>query len=209
MPCPLCRQRKGRRACPAKGVEICAHCCGTKRLVEIDCPSGCVYLTGAHAPGWAGRETERRRDARRMAPHLQGLSEDQVRLFFLALVGIAGMRRAHREASDALLAQALSTVRKTAETRRRGILYDHQADDLRAQALTTELKGLFESKDDEGRPVALDDADLLPVLAALEDCVRATLRESSGPTEFLDMAARLVGARHAGALPHRPIILEP
>jgi hypothetical protein len=42
--CPLCSARAGKRYCPAKGVQICAVCCGTKREVEIDCPGSCGYL---------------------------------------------------------------------------------------------------------------------------------------------------------------------
>ncbi len=52
MTCPLCSQRKARRACPALGHQICAVCCGTKRLTQIPCPSDCVYLASAreHPP---------------------------------------------------------------------------------------------------------------------------------------------------------------
>src|SRR5262245_27935296 len=45
--CPLCGERRARRACPALGKLICAVCCGTKRLVEIRCPSDCSYLASA------------------------------------------------------------------------------------------------------------------------------------------------------------------
>ena len=44
MVCPLCGERKAKRACPALNRHICAVCCGTKRLVEINCPADCVYL---------------------------------------------------------------------------------------------------------------------------------------------------------------------
>src|SRR5258708_8926352 len=88
--CPRCAQRRGRRACPARGASICSACCGSKRRTLIDCPADCVWLDdGAHAAGWDGRETERRRDARRLGPHLQRLSREQADLFFLALVGLA------------------------------------------------------------------------------------------------------------------------
>ena len=46
MSCPLCRERKGKRHCPAKDERICSVCCGGKRLVEIDCPRDCAYLLG-------------------------------------------------------------------------------------------------------------------------------------------------------------------
>jgi hypothetical protein len=42
--CPLCSERSAKRFCPAKQTSICAVCCGTKREVEIDCPSSCAYL---------------------------------------------------------------------------------------------------------------------------------------------------------------------
>jgi hypothetical protein len=42
--CPLCSERAGKRYCPAKGTQICAVCCGTKREIEIDCPTSCTYL---------------------------------------------------------------------------------------------------------------------------------------------------------------------
>ena len=88
---------------PRRARTICAHCCGTKRRVEIDCPSDCAYLTGSHAPGWEGRETERRRDARRLAPFVESLSDVQARLLFLALAGIAALRARRRDLDDALL----------------------------------------------------------------------------------------------------------
>jgi hypothetical protein len=47
--CPLCSSRPGKRYCPAKDVHICAVCCGTKREVEIDCPSSCGYLKASRS----------------------------------------------------------------------------------------------------------------------------------------------------------------
>lgn len=208
--CPLCRQRKGRRSCPAKGEIICSHCCGTKRRLEIDCPEDCVYLSGGHAAAWEGRETERKRDARRLAVHVQDLTEAQTRLLFLSLVGINAIRARRRDIDDALLLQAASALRKTAETRERGVLYDHPAEDLRAQGLATELRALFEARDEAGGERAPDDRDLLPVLRALEASVADCLREGAGSTIFLDTAARVVGrlgpAPPAGP---RPLIVEP
>ena len=47
--CPLCSDRAGKRYCPAKGVQICAVCCGTLREVEIDCPSSCIHLKASRS----------------------------------------------------------------------------------------------------------------------------------------------------------------
>jgi hypothetical protein len=192
-PCPLCRSRKGRRACPAKGALICPQCCGSKRRVEIDCPEDCVYLGGAHAGAWDGRETERKRDLRRVAHHLQALSPVQAQLFLLALVGITGLRARRGELSDALLLEAVSALRKTTDTRLGGILYDHAPTDPRAQGLVLDLRRMFEAKGADQAATAPDDRDLQPVLLALERSLAATLSEQEGEAAFLDTAARLAG----------------
>ncbi|PYQ40046.1 MAG: hypothetical protein DMF77_19575, partial [Acidobacteria bacterium] len=78
-----------------------------------------------------------------------------------------------------------------------------------AQGLLLELRGLFEAKDEEGRPVAPSDRDLGPVLAALEGALADVRRESGGRTAFLDTARRVVGAP-ASAAPSEPrLVLEP
>lgn len=208
--CPLCRARKAKRSCPAKGELICAACCGAKRRVEIDCPEDCVYLSGAHAGAWEGRETERRRDARRVLLHAQGLSESQGRLLFLGLMGLLGLRGRRPELGDALALQAVSALRRTVETRGKGLIYEHQAQDARAQVLVHELAALFEAKDEQGRSIAPSDRDLLAVLVALEAGLQASLGEQPG-SAFLDSAARIVG-RAQGATtspPRKPLIVEP
>jgi len=47
--CVYCRQRKGKRACPALQGAICAVCCGTHRGSAIACPSDCVYFLPGEA----------------------------------------------------------------------------------------------------------------------------------------------------------------
>ncbi len=211
MSCPLCRQRRGKRACPAKGEAICSQCCGAKRRVEIDCPPDCVYLRGAHAGAWEGRAAERDRDARRVGPFLEGLTEAQGRLVLLSLVGITAIRGRRREIDDRLLLEAVQALRKTVETREKGIVYEHQADDARAQSLAHELAELFEAKDDEGRVQAPADRDLAAALARLEKAIEATRQEEESSHAFLDTATR-VAARLGpppGARPRSGLIVEP
>lgn len=207
--CPLCRARRGKRLCPAKGEEICAHCCGTKRRVEIRCPDDCVYLAGSHAGGWEGRETEKRRDARRLAPYVQELSEERLHHLFRALRAITDMRRRRVLADDRLLGAALSTLHKTLETRGKGVLYEHPAEDARAQPIVHELGEVLSSADENGMGVP-SDGDQLAVAAALHGCVAAAIAEGGEPTTFLDTAHRLVG--EMGAPPPSaasPLIIEP
>ncbi len=210
MSCPLCRHRKGKRACPAKGASICSQCCGTKRLVEIDCPSDCVYLTGAHAPGWEGRTADRERDQRRLGPHVARLTERQIRLVLLALAGINGIRGRRSELDDTILLEAVVALRKTVETRDRGVLYEHPAGDARAQELVQELSGIFEAQDTEGGLHRPSDRDLAAALRGLEGALTETVGEREGPRTFLNTAARLVGRLGgAPAARPRPLIVEP
>ena len=207
--CPLCRVRKGKRVCPAKHTTICAACCGSKRRVEIDCPADCVYLGGAHGTGWDGRETERRRDLRRVAPFVQDLSEQQERLFLMALVGLSAIRNRRHGLDDALLGDALQALQRTAETRSHGLVYEHPPEDARALGLMTELRGLFEARTDQGAALHPGDADLLAVLSALASGLRHTRASAAEPTAFLDTATRLAGSL-AGAPPahtQRPRLL--
>jgi hypothetical protein len=209
--CPLCRARKGKRLCPAKGEPICAACCGAKRLIEIDCPQDCTYLTGRHAGHWEGRETERQRDLRRVAPFVEQLAEPQAQLFFLALVGLTGLRAQRPALDDTLLLDAVRSLHRTVETRLKGLLYDHPTEDARAAAVAADLRGLFEAHGEDGRPLAPSDADLAAVLAALETALGAAVRESSGRHSFLDSAARLaarIGGAPRPAAPRPRLILE-
>jgi hypothetical protein len=211
MSCVVCGRRKGKRACPARGGGICSQCCGTKRLVEIDCPSDCVYLTGAHAPGWEGRASDRKRDERRLGPFLAELSEGQAHLVLVALAGLGGLRGRHGDLDDALALEAVEAVRRTTETRDRGVLYEHRPNDARAQALVPEIAGIFEARGEDGTVRRPADRDLVAALRALEKAVAATIREGEGPQAFLDTAARLVarlGGRSAAPRP-RPLIVEP
>jgi hypothetical protein len=205
--CPLCRQRKGRRRCPARDALICSHCCGTKRRVEIACPEDCVYLSGAHSAAWEGRTTEMERDRRRVGPQLEPLNDAQRELYFIALIGLRDLAHSRRDLDDRLLADALRTLLKTIETRTRGLIYEHQAEDARAQALVPELVGLFQTRDESERAVSPRDADLLAVLGALTASLAATAAESGERRAFLEMAARLTAHLSARPAETQPRIL--
>jgi hypothetical protein len=187
---------------------ICSHCCGTKRRVEIACPDDCVWL-GAHAASWAGRETEITRDLRRVAPHIQGLSDARARLFFIALVGLTQMRARRPELDDRLVHESVRALARTAETREKGILYEHRADDLRAQALVHEIGAIFEAKDEAGAPLVRDDRDLLAALSALEKAIGECLREEADPAAFLETAGRVAGRFAPPSPAARPLIVQP
>ncbi len=141
MLCPLCNQRKAKRFCPAKGAQICAVCCGTKRLVEINCPSDCIYLASArnHPPAVIQRQIDADRAA--LIPLLHGFSERQARVFLmLASVVSRHQEEGFQKLVDADVAQAAEALAATIETAARGIVYEHQPASLPAARLLTELK---------------------------------------------------------------------
>ena len=145
MMCPVCRQRKSKRACPALGQQICAVCCGTKRLVEINCPSDCVYLSTerSHPPAIVQRQQQIDREI--MLPLLQGLSERQARVFLmLAAVTSRHQSDALQKLVDDDIAQAAGALAGTLETAAKGIVYEHQPASLVAGRLMSELKAVVD-----------------------------------------------------------------
>lgn len=145
MLCPVCHQRKAKRACPALGKQICAVCCGTKRLVEIACPSDCGYLSTArtHPPAVIQRQQEM--DRAMLLPLLQGMSERQARLFLmLAAVTSRHQSDALQKLVDEDIAQAAGALASTLETAAKGIVYEHQPASLVAARLMGELKGVVD-----------------------------------------------------------------
>ena len=145
MLCPVCHLRKARRSCPALGKQICPVCCGTKRIVEINCPSDCGYLASArvHPPAVVQRQQEM--DRAMMLPLLQGLSERQARvLLMFAAVSARRQTDVLHRLVDEDIQQAVGALAATLETSSRGIVYEHQPASLAAARLMSELKAVLD-----------------------------------------------------------------
>jgi hypothetical protein len=143
MTCPLCRQRKAKRACPAVGQEICPVCCGTKRLVEINCPSTCVYLESAARHPAAVVKRQQEADLTVLMGALGQVSEPQLQLFFLIQSFIS--RAATKSEGlgrlvDADVAEAVGAIAASFETASRGVLYEQTAASPGAESLRRELR---------------------------------------------------------------------
>lgn len=196
--CPLCGARKARRACPAIGREICAVCCGTKRLVEIACPADCGWLraSAAHPPAVAQRRQER--DLAFIYGGLGELSERQARLllYMQALVkqcataaptAIAGLA----PIVDKDVADAAASLASTFETSAKGILYEHHATSVPAQRLAGDLKRGLEELVRAERPIPdRDIAAALRLMEKLASGAAATLGE--GERSYLDVVDRVM-----------------
>lgn len=193
MVCPLCNQRKAKRFCPAKGTQICAVCCGTKRLVEINCPSDCVYLASArsHPPAVVQRQIENDRAA--LLPLFQGFSERQARVFLMLSSQISRHQaEALQKLVDGDIAQAAEALAATLETAARGIVYEHQPASLPAARLMAELKTMVAEISKAGGSGLERDAAI--ALRRIEEAATSTSRLDPQTTLFQELLVRLLAA---------------
>lgn len=196
--CWSCEKVKGKRGCPARGgALICSKCCGTKRRVEIHCPSDCPYLDGAHDAKWSS--ATRQKDEARFLAHFVALPEEQAGfLFFLhhALV-TAG---AGAPLSDDELDDVLATAEKTFETERKGIVYQHHPESPHLGPVVRWLAQVLRARGDiEVAPPASDEQVSL-ALGALRRAL-ADHRELRSGERYLDRARRVLEKFIADAPP--------
>jgi hypothetical protein len=205
MICPLCGARKAKRACPALGRQICAVCCGTKRLTEITCPASCSYLSAArtHPPAVVQRRQER--DARFLLPLLSDLTDSQYQmlLFFQAIV-LQYSSTAIPPLIDQEVSAAATAMAATLETARKGIIYQHQPASLSAQRLVSQIEIAFKEllSRAESRSAALEREAIIALrrIAKVADAAQRALPEDEPPV-FIKLIGRLMGPanRNAGA----------
>ena len=197
MTCPLCRQRKARRACPALGEQICAVCCGTKRLVEIHCPDSCPYLASAREHPPAVVQREQQRDVSALMHTMRDVTDRQQQLMFL-LLGIARRYEADPLQSlvDADVEEAARSLASTLETANRGVIYEHQPATMAAQRLVTDWKALFKDVSSREGGEKLVQRDGPVALRAIEHGATELGRVlPGGDRAYLQLVARMLRPR--------------
>jgi hypothetical protein len=149
MKCPLCGNRKAKRQCPAKGRQICPVCCGTKREVEIDCPSSCAYLL-------EGREYESEKIARtgQMPPRTPRLWDEEFtsrhyQVFLSLWRVILSERNRFPELIDTDVEIALDALIRSYETLSRGIYYESLPASTVQRSLYSALRSLLDEPNKE------------------------------------------------------------
>ena len=209
MVCPLCGSRRARRACPAVGHQICAVCCGTKRLVEIQCPSDCVYLTTAREHPPAAILRRQQRDVELLVRFMRDLNQRQSELFFLI---DAFLLRYHPPELQPLIdddvIEAAAALAATSETATRGVIYEHRPPSPPAERLATALKPLLAKAGQNGGTPFERDAAV--VLRRIEEAAReARAIDRDNRRAFLDLLARVIpesGAQEAPPASPRLIV---
>ena len=186
MKCILCNSRKGKRHCPAKGTLICAPCCGRMRVVEIDCPPDCVYLTegqGHQAAKKYIRQVRQEQDPHRGLRLLENMQIyrpliDEVEKEILRYG--QGLRSFH----DRHVLEAVRLLRKTYQSEDRGIIYEHRSPDPMVTALIRAVRKMLEETR-EGLDSPLRVSDLLNCLELVESEVHYHLNHQSGGEPYL------------------------
>jgi hypothetical protein len=200
MSCPLCGTRKERRACPALHQTICAVCCGTKRLIEIQCPDDCVYLTSAREHPAAVVKRQQEHDVALLLPTIEKMTERQYQLFFLFQNLIARHTpEGFARLVDDDVADAAAAVASTLETAARGVIYEHAAQSAPAQRLAVELKTMLVDMNKQGATV--HDREAAIVLRAIERGARETRKVEPGDAAYLALMARLLQRNRATPQP--------
>ena len=192
MLCPLCGTRRARRGCPALGQQICAVCCGTKRLVQIQCPSDCTWLASAreHPPAVLARQQQR--DVALLVQFMRDFSQRQSQLFFLINTFLVRYEPPEFQALlDADVAEAATALAGTLETASRGVIYEHRPASLPAERLAGALKTVL-AEAGRGAGSAFE-RDAAFVLRRLEEAVRdVRALEPDNRCAFLDLLGRVI-----------------
>jgi hypothetical protein len=196
MVCPLCERRKARRECPALGRSICSVCCGTKRLVEINCPDSCPHLSAARANPAAAVRRQTEADLSLLLPTIQTLTERQHQLFFLFQSAITRHRPdGFARLTDADVAEAAASVAATLETAAKGVIYEHPPQSAVAQKLAGELAALLEALRKDGATVF--DGEVARTLRAIEQGARTVHAASGERDSYLDLMGRVLQVNRA------------
>jgi hypothetical protein len=184
--------------CPALNDQICAMCCGTKRMVEIRCPSDCPYLATAreHPPAVVVRQ--QRQDLGLLVEFLRDLNARQSQLFFLIAALIARYKPSELESIvDDDVVQAAGTLAATYETAARGVIYEHRAASIPAARLATALKAALTEAAGGGGSAFERDAAV--ILRRIEQAARRV--NEAGPPDsraFLALLDRVVSRPPGG-----------
>jgi hypothetical protein len=206
MQCPSCQQRKARRSCPALGRAICAVCCATKRLAEINCPPDCTYLASARVHPAAVVRRQQERDVAMLLPSIRHLTERQHQLFFLFHSVIARHTpEGFGRVQDVDVADAAGALAATLETAQRGVIYEHGAQSPVAQGLARAMSAMIE--DIRAQGTRIYDGEGAIALRAIEQGARETAGATQAaageadPRAYLALVSRLLGGRPGGPQP--------
>src|SRR5687767_5774385 len=210
MTCPLCRKRPVKRACPARGDQICAVCCATKRIVEIPCPDNCRHLETAHRHPAAVVKKQIDADVTVLMSTIGRLSEQQLQLFFLMQSMVLSYKpEGLTRLTDDDVALASGALASSLETASKGVIFEETTGSVVAEGLRQALKPVIAEVTKGGGSRA--EREVALVLRGME---RGARHEgniiSPGETSYLDLVGRVFQQRPKNARePAKPLIVLP
>jgi hypothetical protein len=169
-------------------------CCGTKRLLEIQCPGDCPWLASAreHPPAVAVRQQQR--DVGLIAHFMRDFSRRQSQLFLLVTTFLVRYEAPELQRPvDEDVVEAMRALASTFETASRGVIYEHRPASLAAGHLMTALKPvLAEAGHGGGTPFERDAVVVLRRVADAVADVRAV--EADNRRAFQNLLGRAIHA---------------
>ena len=193
MKCILCDQRKGKRFCPAKNTSICAQCCGEKRVVEIDCPSDCVYLYSGQAyqsiKKYSAQLRQEEDPVRRRK--LYETSQAFGPVFSQIEQSIINYSADLQTLTDEHILEAVTLLKDTYHTEQKGVIYEHTSSNPLVQALVRDLKEALEAvRADGGSFPTMRTTDLVDCMGVVQTDVSYHLDSSSERESYLSFIRR-------------------
>lgn len=210
MACPLCQKRPTKRLCPALRQEICAVCCATKRLVEIQCTDDCRYLDAAHRHPAAVVKRQIDRDVAVLMSSIGRLSEQQLQLFFLLQSMVLSYKPEELvRLTDTDVALATSALANSLETASKGLIFEEASASAPAESLRRALKPVVEEVTKAGGSRAERE-----VAIVLRGIARGARHEGGlipdGETSYLELVGRVFQQRpQQPRPPNEPLIVMP
>lgn len=203
--CPVCGGGKAKRQCPALSKVICATCCGTKRLVEIDCPPTCGWLKAARAHPHAAQQRQQEQDATRVVPLIRGLDDGGYAVLMACLPAAVACRTTMDPPPlDADLQLAAAALAATAETAMRGVLYEHQPETPVAARLARAMSAPLAEAAEAG--VKRLDASTAAAMRRVEEAVKEFRRSGvTAPDAYFAFLGRVLKPRLADAQTGQPL----
>ena len=203
--CPLCGIRSAKRSCPALGKQICAVCCGTKRNVEILCPTDCVYLASAREHPAATVVRRQQRDIALMMQSMRDFSERQAQLFLFINTFLMKYQPPELQSLiDDDVVEAMRALASTYETASRGVIYEHRAASLPAQRLVTALTPVLAEVGKGGSVFERDAAVVMRRIERAVSDVRAS--DQQNRRAYLDLLGRVIVKKDSGAADSKNVV---
>ena len=140
MKCVSCGKRKAKRHCPALRGSICPVCCGEKRGVAIKCPPDCVYFVeGQKHQQLKVMHQRLKKEGAVSYVRRAELYNRNPGVFARIEKIFADTFRANRKLRNEDVLSALTLVKDTLDTEKKGLIYQHQSENSYANDLSTRI----------------------------------------------------------------------